>query len=66
MIGIMITEEEYQEYQFLKKKNTPVHKIQRGKICFSNKYCPACNYVVDNAVPPQNYCDNCGQKFYVK
>lgn len=58
MIGIMITEEEYYEYQQLKIKNTPIKKIQR----YFRKHCPICDYVVDNAVPPQNYCDKCGQR----
>ena len=59
MIGVMISEEEYKEYQCLKKKNTPMNKIKG----LYHKHCPVCNYVVDNIVPTQNYCDSCGQKF---
>lgn len=59
MLGVIISKEEYEEYQILKKKNTPMRKIGRGW----NRHCPTCNYVVDNAVPKQYYCDRCGQKF---
>lgn len=58
MLGVIISKEEYEEYQILKMKNTPAKKVD-GKW---NKHCPICDYVVDNAVPPQNYCDKCGQR----
>lgn len=58
MLGVIISKEEYEEYQILKKKNTPMRKIGKGW----NRHCPTCNYVVDNAVPKQNYCDKCGQR----
>lgn len=57
MLGVMISQEEYEDYMYLKKKNTPMKKRQ-----LRNKHCPVCGYVVDNAVPPQNYCDRCGQR----
>lgn len=50
---VILSKREYEEYLELKKKNTPMRKI--------NSRCPVCNYVVDNAVPKQNYCDRCGQ-----
>lgn len=58
MIGVMISEEEYKEYMNLKKKNKPMQKHRSSYY----KRCPVCWYVVDNAVPPQNYCDRCGQR----
>ena len=58
MLGILISEREYQEYQELKKKNTPMKKRKNGW----SRRCPICNYVVDDCVPTQNYCDRCGQK----
>ena len=57
VLGVMITKEAYDEYMALKKKNEPMSKKGYGK-----KQCPACGYTVDNAVPPQNYCDRCGQR----
>ena len=42
----------------LKKKDTPIKKDK----FYGIKRCPVCRYVVDYAVPPQNYCDRCGQK----
>lgn len=57
ILGVVISEEDYKEFQKLKKKNTPMKKIIRR-----NKHCPICNYVLDNAVPKQSYCDNCGQR----
>ena len=59
MIGVIISEEEYRDYISLKSKNTALKKRSIGR---HNKYCPVCGYVVDNAVPPQNYCDRCGQR----
>lgn len=58
MIGIVISQEEYEEYKRLKSKNTPKKKRKSPYL----KYCPVCGYVVDNRVPPQSYCDNCGQR----
>lgn len=60
VLGVIISREEYDEYIKLKQKNTPMRKIDRGW----NKRCPMCNYVVDNAVPKQYYCDRCGQRLY--
>ena len=60
VLGVLISREEYDEYIKLKNKNTPMKKINdknRHVLC-----CPICKYVVDNAVPKQNYCDRCGQK----
>ena len=63
VLGVMITREAYEEYLKLKKKNEPMKKEYHGrKICCVLKRCPACGYIVDNAVPPQKYCDNCGQR----
>ena len=62
VLGVMITREAYEEYLELKKKNEPMKKECHGRIYCVRKHCPACGYVVDNAVPPQKYCDNCGQK----
>ena len=55
---IMIPEKEYIEYLELKRKNTPMKKVLIGY----HLRCPVCNYVVDNAVPKQKYCDRCGQR----
>jgi rubrerythrin len=41
-----------------KSRETPLIKIKRGGFIF----CPKCGYVVDNNIPAQNYCDNCGQR----
>ena len=60
ILGVFISREEYDEYIKLKNKNTPMKKINdknRHVLC-----CPICKYVVDNAVPKQNYCDRCGQR----
>lgn len=58
MIGVVISKEEYEDYQYLKKKNTAMLKRPYGH----SKRCPVCSYVVDHAVPTQKYCDRCGQK----
>lgn len=58
MLGIVLSKEEYDEYLKLKKKNTPMKKMTTRY----HKLCPMCRYVVDNAVPRQNYCDRCGQR----
>lgn len=56
---VVISIKEYQEYLALKAKNTPRLKQRRG-----NHYvCPTCGYVIDCNVPPQHYCDRCGQSF---
>ena len=60
MLGVIISKEEYDEYQSLKKKNTPMKKINSRL----HKYCPICDYVVDNVVPTQKYCDRCGQRLH--
>lgn len=54
----IITNNEYYNYLELKRKNTPMQKKYIG----NHKRCPVCNYVVDNAVPKQKYCDRCGQR----
>ena len=53
---VILSKKEYEEYLELKKKNTPMRKI--GRI---DSRCPVCNYIVDDCVPKQNYCDRCGQ-----
>ena len=58
VLGVLISREEYDEYIKLKNKNTPMKKMND-----KNRHvlrCPICKYVVDNAVPKQNYCDRCG------
>jgi uncharacterized OB-fold protein len=62
MIGVIISKKEYEEYQQLKKKDTPMKKKYIGQKRIRMTICPVCNYVVDNAVPRQNYCDRCGQR----
>ena len=56
----IISEKEYKEYKKLKTKNKPMRKL----LGYEKLYCPVCNYVVDNAVPNQKYCDRCGQRLY--
>lgn len=58
LLGVMITKAAYDEYLVLKKKNEPLRKQCYGR----NKHCPVCGYVVDHEVPPQSYCDRCGQR----
>lgn len=58
ILGVTISKDEYDKYLELKKKDTPMKKIFGAY----NKRCPICNYVVDNAVPKQKYCDRCGQR----
>lgn len=58
MIGVIISEKEYREYMNLKEKDKQMEKIYY----YGTKHCPECGYVVDYRVPPQNYCDNCGQR----
>lgn len=55
---VVISKKEYDDYLALKRKNTPMQK----KYSRNYKRCPVCNYVVDNAVPTQRYCDRCGQR----
>ncbi|MBS5619874.1 hypothetical protein [Eubacterium sp.] len=52
----IISGEQYEEYKELKKKNKPMR--------YDKCYCPVCDYVTDNCVPRQNYCDRCGQRLY--
>ena len=59
-LGVIISREEYNEYIKLKQKNTPMKK--RKIYGQRNLHCPSCNYIVDNVVPAQNYCDRCGQR----
>ncbi|RHI25628.1 hypothetical protein DW172_02795 [Agathobacter rectalis] len=54
----ILNEDEYNEYKILKYKNTPMKKVQVGNYL----KCPVCRYIVDNNVPTQKYCDNCGQR----
>ena len=54
----ILNEDEYNEYKILKYKNTPMKKVQVGNYL----KCPVCGYIVDNNVPTQKYCDNCGQR----
>lgn len=58
ILGVTISKTEYDKYLVLKKKDTPMKKIYG----VYNKRCPVCNYVVDNVVPKQKYCDRCGQR----
>ena len=55
---IMISKSEYEEYCRLKEKDSPKLK----KRVNYRKYCPVCGYLVDDLVPPQKYCDRCGQR----
>lgn len=48
-----------QDIALYKRKQTAMSKI---KSVNGLLHCPVCNYVVDHNVPPQSYCDNCGQK----
>lgn len=60
VITYSITEEAYKEYQKLKQKEQPrqpVYGIRDNK-----QHCPSCNYVVNDGVPKQRYCDACGQR----
>lgn len=55
-----ITEEAFKEYQYLKTKERP-RKPEYG-IRDNKQHCPACNYVINDGVPKQRYCDGCGQR----
>ena len=60
VLGVVISRDEYNKYLLLKKRDTPVKKILDEKHRVLR--CPICNYVVDNAVPKQKFCDKCGQR----
>lgn len=60
VLGVVISRDEYNKYLELNKRDTPVKKIIDKKRHVLR--CPACNYVVDNAVPKQKFCDRCGQR----
>ena len=53
----ILNEDEYNEYKILKYK-----KIKTRYIGCLYLKCPVCRYIVDNNVPTQKYCDNCGQR----
>lgn len=57
---IIITEEAYKEYQKLKQKEQPRQPV--SGIRDNKQHCPSCNYVVNDGVPKQRYCDGCGQR----
>lgn len=44
-----------------KLRETPKHKI---RLSDGLLHCPACSYVVDHNIPPQLYCDRCGQRLF--
>lgn len=48
-------EEQIEKY---KERETPMKKIYRNGL----RRCPKCDYTVDYMVPPQRYCDRCGQR----
>ena len=49
-----------QDIAIYKRRETAMSKI---KSIDGLLHCPVCNYVVDyRIIPPQSYCDNCGQK----
>lgn len=52
-----ILEEEVAKYR---RRETPERKI----FWKGFRHCPICDYVVDNKVPSQNYCDRCGQRLW--
>lgn len=56
--GVVISHKQYEEYMKLKNKNNPMWKIRS----LDYYRCPICDYIVDNNVPPQKYCDRCGQR----
>lgn len=59
VLGVVISRDDYNKYLELKKRDTPMRKMIDNKHVLR---CPVCKYVVDNAVPKQNFCDRCGQK----
>lgn len=60
VITYSITEEAYKEYQKLKQKEQPREPV--SGIRDNKQHCPSCNYVVNDGVPKQRYCDGCGQR----
>lgn len=50
-----ILEEEVAKHE---RRETPERKI----FWKGFRHCPTCDYVVDNRIPSQYYCDRCGQK----
>lgn len=42
-----------------RSKDTPKLKI---RLSDGFLHCPVCGYVVDYNIPPQSYCDRCGQR----
>ena len=52
-----ILEEEVAKHE---RRETPERKI----FWKGFRHCPICDYVVDNKVPSQNYCDRCGQRLW--
>lgn len=53
-------EEEIDEYKKREEREKPMRKIFKNGF----RHCPKCDYVVDNKVPSQNYCDRCGQRLW--
>lgn len=53
-------ERQIDKYEEIKERNKPRRKIFRKGFW----HCPTCDYVVDNRIPSQKYCDRCGQKLY--
>ena len=61
ILGVVISRDDYNKYLELKRRDTPMKKmVDKNRHVLR---CPVCKYVVDNAVPKQNFCDKCGQKF---
>lgn len=61
MLSLSITENEMEEYEALKRKNTPMRKkFRRGGD--GNQHCPVCWCTVDVDGMPQSYCGRCGQR----
>ena len=58
---VVISKSEYEEYCRLREKDSP--KLKKRVNC--RKYCPVCGYLVDDLVPPQKYCDRCGQRLCI-
>ena len=53
-----VTHDEYARYKQFLKRDKPRYKVYRDGFI----RCPACDYVVDNCVSCQNFCDRCGQR----
>ena len=58
-VKVELTQEEYNEFRLFSERNKP--KRKRGLF---EKRCPTCGYRLDNGVPPQRFCDRCGQRVY--